>query len=249
MILKRPYRSILFSARGTIEEVHDNYFSEMHPGMHGYTDGNEYNYWMNESGKIEFITYADRTYIFPDRETDGYGQAQAEKDAKKWFDQVFYQEETVFGKETETKSYAFNGGFYLTTLTLKYQGLDTGNSASISISADGKLISSAFIYSEKKPEEITKPVGILEDAAEELAINALLEECHELYGEGSILYTDQIREKNTELRIFRDQRFWEISFFIPTEHVANEEGIYDLYCEIRIEAETGECLGIATPLK
>jgi len=54
---------------------------------------------------------------------------------------------------------------------------------------------------------------------------------------------------HTSLRIFKNQQFWEISFYIPTEHIVDELDGYDLYCVIRIDAESGVCLGIGTPLK
>ncbi len=48
-------------------------------------------------------------------------------------------------------------------------------------------------------------------------------------------------------RTWKSHRFWEVQFTVPAEGILKE--ILDVYCTIRIDADTGDCLEVATSAK
>jgi len=230
-----------------IRQVTDKAFSEVHPDLYGFTCDDEYVYWMNAEGKTAYITCMQQT--FPEQESGAYTRLDAEADASVWFDKVFMAEEKILGSEKKVESRDFNGGAYLVTINLTCQGIETGNSAAINLSADGKLVSGAFVYGAASLEEIEKKEAISEEQALALAKEALVKDCIERYGEEAVVETDKAKDIKETLRLFKGRRFWEIEMMVPTENIVDFEEHYELFCSIRIEAYTGECLEIATPLK
>ena len=230
-----------------IKQVTDKVFSEVHPDLYGFTCDDEYVYWMNADGKVACITSTQQT--FPEQDKDAFTRFDAEAAAEEWFDKVFTAEEKTLGSEKRVESQDFDGGAYPVTINLTYQGIDTGNTAAISISVGGKLISGAFIYGADSKEEIDIKEAITEEQALALAKEALVKDCAERYGPEAVVKTEEAKDIKETLKLFKGQRFWEIEMMVPTEHVVDFEEHYELFCSIRIEAYTGECLGIATPLK
>ena len=182
--------------------------------------------------------------MLPDTTLNSFGKEEAAQKGEALFDQVFAEAVRVEGREKKTLVYDFDGGSWLVDIRLLENGLDTGYCASLSFSAEGKLIISDFVRGEEESVEIL----ISEEAALELAREALLTDCKKLYGDEVVLHFEEARNVGIEYRVFKGQHFWEIESVVPTENLGFTEK-YNLYSLIRIDAQTGECLMIATPLK
>ena len=204
-----------------------------------------YQYYLNKEGIPEYILAKDpKSLLRYDKELPGIDVQAIKPLAEEWFRDVFPDAVQSPKRSLETVVNDFNGGTYLATVRLLEEGIDTGYTASLSFTADGILLVSTFI----KGEDTVTPPELTEDEAFQLAREALEAECRQLYGKDILLDWDQIHSAENTYRVFKGSHFWEVSFTVPTHHMGPWEG-YELYAEIRIDAATGACLSIATPLK
>ena len=234
---------------GKAEMISDPVIQEMYPKLHGITDGSNYIFWMNEQGFIEQISAIDCSDL-PDHICEGFDKEKAGVIAEEWFDGVFYEQIKELGKDKRTTVSDFSGGDFAVTIDQLYQGIPTGNTASISISGDGKLIGGAFIQTTLTRKELEEPVKIMPEEAEELAKKYAEEDCRKLHGSDTVLRWDEVKDLKTEFKVFNGEKIWDVSFKVPVDNselIGNDEDRDDLYMLIRISAESGSCLMIASP--
>lgn len=170
-----------------------------------------------------------------------------EKYAEGWFDKVFREEESQAGYEEKQITVTdYNGGNYTVTIDLLFQGKESGNTGSLSISADKKLISAAFIHSDFTFDELKKPIVISDKEAIERARAIVTEEI--IGKDQNVLVTfDNSEVLSCRFRVFHNHRFWEIEESINISSGSITDDV--VYYLIRIDADTGECLEAASSLK
>ncbi len=227
----------------------NDYKDDLFKNLLPMSDEGDYIYWYNQNGQLELLTRKDhQTHVFPEEMKQGFGKKEAEESAEEWFKKVYEKEIKELGIERETVVSDFNGGNYLVTINQLHAGKQTGNTASISISAEGEVISAAFVHNTLSPEELLKPIMVDENDALERAVKAVDRDLRSTYNY-FISDLDETEVISSSYRVFRGLRFWEFEINVP---VASEKGeVYEpvIYCYVRIDADTGECIEIASPLK
>ena len=247
--LMSAFKDSDFYSGGVVHAEKNEYKEEILKDLCPISDEGIYIYWYNQDGLLELLTRKDnQTYTFSDVEQRDFDKQKAAAVAEGWFDKVFEKEELMLGDDKETLVSDFNGGNYLVTINQQYEGNQTGNTASISISADGQVISAAFVHNKLSLDELLKPVSIDEAEALIIASTAVDREIQKLYDE-SLVKTGEAEFSSCKYRVFRGVRFWEIELNLP---IVSEKdtgiGSY-LFCHVRVNADTGDCIEIATPLK
>lgn len=241
-------KSALYTG-GKIESITDPVIQELYPNLHGLTDGEEYNYWMNEDGFVEQITAIDYTG-FPDHVREDYDKEKAKTAAEEWFEKVFSDQIKEMGNEMQTVCADFTGGDFPVTVEQLYHGFNTGNKASISISGDGRLIAGSFIKSTLKKEEIDVPVKISREEAIELAKQYAEEDCLKLHGKETVLRWNEMHDLKVEFSVWEGNRYWFVNLYVPVDNselMGNDEDRDDLFLTVKIDANDGTCASIASP--
>ena len=205
----------------------------------------QYTYYLDKESTPVYITAKDlMTMPVVTPKSDSFGEAEAARKAEELFDKTFPEAVKVEGREKEIV--VREGQTWLVTIRLLEDGYDTGYCASLDFTAEGKLLASTFARGEEERPEIL----ITKEQALQLAKEALIKDCRERYGEKVVLHFEQARDVTCEYRVVAKEgkHYWQIESFIPTENMVYW-GNYELYSLIMIDAQTGECLAIATPLK
>lgn len=238
-------KTSLFTTSGTIEynpsatPVWDDLDKDYH-----ILEDESYVYYLDQDNFPDYILAKDiQEMELPARTNAAFTKQDAARLGEKLFDQVFAQAVQGQGRKKEVVVDDFDGGAYQVTIRLLEGEWDTGYCASLSYSAKGQLVVSTFIPGKKQ-----EAARITQELAIELAKEALIKDCQELYGKEAVIHWDKARDLNCRHRAFKGEQYWEVESYVPTEHMGPWEG-YELYSLIRIDAISGQCMGIATPLK
>ena len=244
----KAFKDTPFYEKGEVKEAKDDAVSQLHPGLTPFSVGDGYLYWTGENGRVEMITPEDGGN---EEETADSGQSQA-KDvivniAEEWFDKAFASAEEQFGSVKDVQVSGAEMNDYVITINLLWNGKETGNSASIVVSKTGKLQAATFVYSELTAEELGKAESVSEEDAESIARDNI-----KVYAENkSIVATseeDVTEIWETEYRVFKGTRYYLVRgqvLFSKTQ----KWGTSDMPFEIKVNADTGECMEIATILE
>jgi len=230
-----------FRSQGEIEVQIDELHSRNYPDLTPIGDDGQYIFWYNERGKLEMISPKNESDIlFFDVMFDEYDKASVASDARKYFDYIFAEEESLLGTNKETVVSDFSGGDYTATINLLYHGRETGNTASLSFTSKGQLISAVFIHSELSIEQLEADLKVDNVYAEEYAKM----EFADMIAEKTLFKAPfEIDVKFSRYRVFRGVRFWEI-------HLDTQvESGYNIYGVVRIDADSGECLEVSSSIQ
>ena len=247
-VRKTAFMESAFYTSGPVKVVREEDISQIHPELIPFSAGDGYCYWTAESGRVEMITLLDNANPSEVMNTEQIcDKDDAVRVADELFDKAFQREEEQFGNR---KSVRVSGGEmndYLITVNLLWEGKETGNSASIVVSKAGQVLAAAFVYGELTADEPDRTAITSEDDAVRLAkdgLNAYIE------GKSGIEASpgDKVDISGVEYRVFRNVRFYtvkgSVQFIRPQKW-----GTFDMPFEIRVNADTGECVEIATILE
>ena len=202
-------------------------------------------YYVNTGGHI--VRIDDKEGInarYPEQKQPAFDREQAVKAAEKLFDDVFEEAEAILGHRKKTEAMDFNGADYLVTIVLMRDDRESGNKASISYAADGRLISGMFIWETyaDRSKEITA------ERARELA----LEYFYDHYGE--ITYVSGYRVLDVTVGqasylVWNGKGYYDVS--VTATYSRKEWDGSNLVDpgSIRIKAEDGEFIWHASTLR
>jgi predicted small secreted protein len=242
--IEKLFKETPFYQGNRLEKVRENSYSAVNPDLLGIRNkGDAYEYWINESGRIVRITRTE-----DDANKGGTAAAKSNEEltaiAVDWFEKAFCKEIEKFGNEEKIKT--DSDGLF--TISLLAKGYDTGNSASLTLSSQGDLMAAAFIYSDLDYEDVVKEVEVTEENVVEIAKTALEKDCLDLYGEPLKINWETMSEAEKEYFVFQGKRCWDVSFTVMCDNIKGFTD-FELAAEIRINADTGECMDVATNLK
>lgn len=234
-----------FYTGGVPEIINGHELSSRYPSLYPVTDEGEYIYWMNQDALIEMITLKEDFEVLEEEQLT-YNKQDVAEDAVSLFRKVFSAEIAQLGEDIHTDVTDFSGGDYTATCTLKYKGLDSGNMAGLSFSADGRLLTAVFLPGGLSAEEIEREPAVDSASAIELARNEALREITASYGEETA-DNGTLSVHGCRLRIFRGAKFFEVLLDFSADPAENGAAVEESF-SIRIDADSGKCLENASTL-
>ena len=203
-------------------------------------------YCANEAGYIVMIEDKDsRHAVYPEQPSPDYTAKAAAADAEKLFDEVFYWQEALLGTEKTVSVDEFDGAGYPVTIQLMDGGKESGNSASIRMAGDGRLIAAVFTPA---MYEGTTPKG--EEIPEEAARFIACEYYRRHYRDKDISWILEDQLLSVEItkcrrNTIRGKVYWDVSImgYFESPHEEVEKDYYGY--TIRINACTGRIVSVA----
>ena len=243
---KADFVNSAFYTSGPVETVRDDALWQLFPGLVPFSVCDGYLYWVGESGKVELISQEETTAI---EETNNNlcSKEEAALSAERLFDKAFGEIEKQFGNTKRVQVAGGETGDYLFTINLLWKGRETGNSASVTVSKHGKITAAAFIYGEKTVEELENMGKLTEEEAICIAKDSIRTYTEE---KEQVLTSDDdyIEVENVEYRVFRGTCY----YIVKGQVVFAKQQVwwtYDMPFEVHVDADTGECIEVATILE
>ncbi|MCR4671660.1 MAG: hypothetical protein K5637_00280 [Lachnospiraceae bacterium] len=240
----------LFEGKSLSYEGKDGSDNELLLGDNIYSDGN-YNYYEDEAGFIEWIELIGMK--------DFGGYAEGEEDCSSEAEDMFYKVFEGFlaeGSSLEITKEPFNGAANVVTISEIFNGIETGNHASLTFAKNKKLILGSFIEADQQLlSEIVNgsEKGLTAEAAFEYAKQAIIDDIQEVYGYKAELSDDLFDSCTHKVRTWNGRRFWEFDKVVVwtyfPEWAERDDGTFPEVYTIQIDYKTGECIELANTSK